>query len=106
MPGSCGHCLSSGILIERAPGKNEKQWKAALVKIPFVLMLWSSWAFVNAKLNEVDTSKCMHGMNQTEAEYSRHGKRSQRASLSQIGPSSIGGITRYILRMRTLGHVT
>ena len=31
-------------------------------------------------------SKCMHGMNQTEAEYSRHGKRSQRASLSQIGP--------------------
>ena len=33
-----------------------------------------------------DTSKCMHGMNQTEAEYSRHGKRSQRASLSQIGP--------------------
>ena len=32
------------------------------------------------------TSKCMHGMNQTEAEYSRHGKRSQRASLSQIGP--------------------
>ena len=56
MPGSCGHCLSSGILIERAPGKNEKQWKAALVKIPFVLMLWSSWAFVNAKLNEVDTN--------------------------------------------------
>ena len=32
------------------------------------------------------TSKCMHGMNQTEAEYSRHGKRSQRANLSQIGP--------------------
>ena len=32
------------------------------------------------------TSKCMHGMNQTEAEYSRRGKRSQRASLSQIGP--------------------
>ena len=32
------------------------------------------------------TSKCMHGMNQTEAEYSRHGKRSQRASLSQISP--------------------
>ena len=32
------------------------------------------------------TSKCMHGTNQTEAEYSRHGKRSQRASLSQIGP--------------------
>ena len=35
---------------------------------------------------EIRTSKCMHGMNQTEAEYSRHGKRSQRASLSQIGP--------------------
>ena len=32
------------------------------------------------------TSKCIHGMNQTEAEYSKHGKRSQRASLSQIGP--------------------
>ena len=32
------------------------------------------------------TSKCMHCMNQTEAEYFRHGKRSQRASLSQIGP--------------------
>ena len=27
-----------------------------------------------------------HGMNQTEAEYSGHGKRSQRARLSQIGP--------------------
>ena len=34
----------------------------------------------------VKTSKCMHGMNQTGAEYSRHGKKSQRASLSQIGP--------------------
>ena len=32
------------------------------------------------------TSKYMHGMNQTEAEYSRHGKRSQRASLSQFAP--------------------
>ena len=32
------------------------------------------------------TSKCMHGMNQTEAEYPRHSKRSQTASLSQIGP--------------------
>ena len=32
------------------------------------------------------TSKCMHGMNQTETVYSRHGKRSHRASLSQIGP--------------------
>ena len=30
------------------------------------------------------TSKCMHGMKQTEAEYI--GKSSQRASLSQIGP--------------------
>ena len=39
------------------------------------------------KINTVFyTSKCMHGMNQTEAEYSRHGKRSQRASLRQIGP--------------------
>ena len=34
----------------------------------------------------------MHGMNQTEAEYSRHSKRSQRASWSQIGPVvGIGG---------------
>ena len=32
------------------------------------------------------TSKCMHGMNQTEAEHPRHGKRSQTASLIQIGP--------------------
>ena len=53
------------------------------------------------------TSKCMHGMNQTEAEYSRHGKRSQRASLSQIGPVVLEvGITRYLLRMHTIGHVT
>ena len=52
------------------------------------------------------TSKCMHGMNQTEAEYSRHGKRSQRASLSQIGPVVLEVITRYLLRMRTIGHVT
>ena len=49
----------------------------------------------------------MHGMNQTEAEYSRHGKRSQRASLSQIGPVVLDvGITRYLLRMRIIGHVT
>ena len=38
------------------------------------------------KCGMIFTSKCMHGMDQTEAEYSRHGKRSQRASLSQIGP--------------------
>ena len=31
------------------------------------------------------TSKCMHGMNQTEAEHPRQNKRSQTASLSQIG---------------------
>ena len=31
------------------------------------------------------TSKCMHGMNQTEAEYPTQSKRSQTASLSQIG---------------------
>ena len=31
-------------------------------------------------MNFIITSKCMHGMNQTEAEYSRHGNRSQRAS--------------------------
>ena len=43
-------------------------------------------------------SKCMHGMNQTEGEYSRHGKRSQRASLSQIGPVVLDvPITRYLL---------
>ena len=28
----------------------------------------------------------MHSMNQSEAEYPRHGKRSERASMSQIGP--------------------
>ena len=36
--------------------------------------------------HRICTSKCMHGMNQSEAEYSKPGKRSQRASLSQIGP--------------------
>ena len=49
------------------------------------------------------TSKCMHGMNQTEAEYW------QEIPKSKFEPnraSSIGGITRYILRMRTIGHVT
>ena len=30
--------------------------------------------------------KFMHGMNQTEAEHPRRSKRSQTASLSQIGP--------------------
>ena len=39
-----------------------------------------------AKMYGRCTSKCIHGMNQTEVEYSRHGKRSQRATLSQIGP--------------------
>ena len=52
------------------------------------------------------TSKCMDGMNQTEAEYPRHSKRSQTASLIQIGLSSIGDITIYLLRMRRIGHVT
>ena len=41
---------------------------------------------VTATYGHMYTSKCMHGMNQTEIEYSRHGKGSQRASLSQIGP--------------------
>ena len=38
--------------------------------------------------NEKRCSKCMHGMNQTEAEYPRQNKRSQTASLSQIGPAT------------------
>ena len=41
---------------------------------------------VSFNMYHLPTSKCMHGMNQTEAEYSRHGNRSQRASYSQIGP--------------------
>ena len=50
---------------------------------------------------------CMHRMNQTESEYSIHGKGFHRASLSQIGPVVLEvGITRYLLRMRTIGHVT
>ena len=32
------------------------------------------------------SAMCMHGMNQTEAEYPRRSKRSQTASLIQIGP--------------------
>ena len=52
------------------------------------------------------TSKCMHCMNQTEAEYFRHGKRSQKSKFEPNRPSSIGGIARYLLRMRTIGHVT
>ena len=64
-------------------------------------------ALPHSPLITIPTSKCMHGMNQTEAEYSKHGKRSQRASLSQIGPVvPIGGVTRHLLRMRTIGHVT
>ena len=34
------------------------------------------------------TCKCMHDMNQTEAEHPRQSKRSQTASLSQIGPAT------------------
>ena len=53
------------------------------------------------------TSKCMHGMNQTEAEYPRHSKRSQTASLSQISPvPSTGDITRYLLHVRRICHLT
>ena len=37
-------------------------------------------------IDSFNTSKCMHGMNQTEAEHPRRSKRSQTASLSQIGP--------------------
>ena len=77
---------------------------------PLLLIGLSSFSYFFRFLRPLwtNTSKCMHDMNQTEAEYSRHGKRSQRASLSQIGPdpSSIGGITGYLLRMRTIGHVT
>ena len=56
--------------------------------------------------DDLDTSKSMHGMNQTEAEYSRHGKRSPKSKFEPNRSSSIGGITRYLLRMRTIGHVT
>ena len=37
---------------------------------------------------KVCTSKCMHDMNQTEAEHPRQSKRSQTTSSSQIGPST------------------
>ena len=60
-----------------------------------------------AAVIKTDYSKCMHGMNQTETEYPRHSKRSQTASLSQIGPLVLDiGITRYLLRMRKIAHVT
>ena len=50
-----------------------------------LILMRAQWLNASVRLIRY-TSKCMHGMNQTEAEYSRHGKRSQRASLSQIGP--------------------
>ena len=54
----------------------------------------------------------MHDMDQTEAEYLRHSKRSQTASVSQIEDQLNQltklkiPITRYLLRTRKIGHVT
>ena len=55
-----------------------------------------------------DTGKCMHGMNQTDAEYSKveTWQEIPKSKLEPNRPSSIEGITRYLLRMRTIGHVT
>ena len=47
-------------------------------------LMW--WVYILQLPLCLNTSKCMHGMNQTETEYSGHGKGPQRASLSQIGP--------------------
>ena len=51
------------------------------------------------------TAMCMHGMSQTEAEYPRRSKRSQTASLIQIGPVVLE-LSIHLLRMRKIGHVT
>ena len=49
----------------------------------------------------------MHGMNQTKAEYPRHSKRSQTASLSSISLVVFAILQNaYLLRMRRIGHVT
>ena len=70
--------------------KVEKPWNETVKAIANKQMLKKA-STEDEKIMENNTddgpsSKCMHGMNQTEAEYSRHIKRSQRASLSQIGP--------------------
>ena len=67
-------CLSVLWAKSAWPGIVGSSRKTRRNRMPRISILW------------ITTSKCMHGMNQTEAEYSRHGKRSQRASLSQIGP--------------------
>ena len=60
--------------------------KKALHQFPMaeISVCFHSLLGVNTKYHI--TSKSMHGMNQTEAEHPRHGKRSQTASLSQIDP--------------------
>ena len=47
----------------------------------------------------------MHGMNQTEADYPR--QQEVPNSKFELNQSiSIGDMTRYLLRMRKIGHVT
>ena len=53
------------------------------------------------------TSKCMHGMNQTETDYLFETWQGvPKSKFEPNRPSSIGGMTIYLLRMRTIGHVT
>ena len=54
---------------------------------------------------DFSTSKCMHGMNQTRLSV-RDMQEVPKSKFEPNRPSSIGGITRYLLRMRTIGHVT
>ena len=63
-------------------------------------------AVLLALVDGLGTSKCMHGMNQTEAEYPRHNKRSWTASLNSISPVVFAILAEYLLRMRKIGHVT
>ena len=65
---------------------HERQWGDTCPRSDLVGA--AETAFTSPEYICIHTSKCMHDMNQTEAEYPRQNKRSQTASLSQVGPAT------------------
>ena len=68
--------------LTKEDGKTQASSHLSLLKLPRGKHIKTLPLYINSFI----TSKRMQGMNQTEAEYPRHNKRSQTASLRQIGP--------------------
>ena len=89
--GNCVDSAFSHIITPYTKLKKNRRWTVCYAPVK---PSWNAPTMENncIQISLCNSSKCMHDMNQTEAEYPRHSKRSQRASLSSISP--VGRHTR------------